>query len=70
LLYTTSASLLVDLNASLADKTLPLRLRHYQRPELLMMNSGLIASSASNLLKPLTCSTRLSSPATGAARQP
>src|SRR5437870_7778211 len=37
-LYTTSASLLADLNASLADKTLPLRLRHYQRPELLVID--------------------------------
>lgn len=36
--YTTSASLLADLNASLADKTLPLRLRHYQRPELLIID--------------------------------
>ena len=37
-LYTTSASLLSDLHASLADKTLPLRLRHYQRPELLVID--------------------------------
>lgn len=37
-LYTTSAGLLADLNASLADKTLPLRLRHYQRPELLIID--------------------------------
>ncbi len=37
-LYTTSASLLADLKASLADKTLPLRLRHYQRPELLVID--------------------------------
>jgi DNA replication protein DnaC len=37
-LYTTSASLLADLNASLADKTLPLRLRHYQRPEFLVID--------------------------------
>src|SRR5438093_12124736 len=36
-LYTTSASLLADLNASLADKTLPLRLRRYQHPELLVI---------------------------------
>ena len=36
--YTTSASLLADLNASLADKTLPLRLRHYQKPELLVID--------------------------------
>src|SRR5205809_1477480 len=35
-LYTTSANLLADLTSSLADKTLPLRLRHYQRPELLI----------------------------------
>jgi DNA replication protein DnaC len=27
-----------DLNASLADKTLPIRLRHYQRPELLIID--------------------------------
>src|SRR5215471_2244992 len=37
-LYRTSAQLLTDLNASLADKTLPLRLRHYQRPELLIID--------------------------------
>src|SRR5438309_3005356 len=36
-LYRTSAQLLTDLNASLADKTLPLRLRRYQRPELLIV---------------------------------
>src|SRR5438132_12150141 len=34
-LYRTSAQLLNDLNASLADKTLPLRLRLYTRLELL-----------------------------------
>src|SRR2546426_1824421 len=34
----TSASLLTDLTASLADKTLPLRLRRYQRPELLVID--------------------------------
>src|SRR5438876_426630 len=37
-LYRTSAKLLNDLNASLADKTLPLRLRRYQRPELLVID--------------------------------
>jgi len=37
-LYRTSAQLLTDLNASLADKTLPLRLRRYQRPELLIID--------------------------------
>ena len=37
-LYSTSASLLTDLTASLADKTLPLRLRRYQRPELLIID--------------------------------
>src|SRR5438445_6017000 len=37
-LYRTSAQLLNDLNASLADKTLPLRLRRYQRPELLIVD--------------------------------
>src|SRR2546422_11139182 len=35
-LYCTSSGLLADLTASLADKTLPLRLRRYQRPELLI----------------------------------
>ena len=35
-LYRTSAQLLNDLNASLADKTLPVRLRRYQRPEFLI----------------------------------
>src|SRR5207247_5360874 len=37
-LYRTSAKLLNDLNASLADKTLPLRLRRYQRPDLLIID--------------------------------
>lgn len=37
-LYTTSAGVLSDLHASLADKTLPQRLRHYQRPELLIID--------------------------------
>jgi DNA replication protein DnaC len=37
-LYRTSAQLLTDLNASLADKTLPARLRRYQRPELLIID--------------------------------
>src|SRR5437667_1054028 len=36
-LYSTSASLLTDLTQSLADKTLSLRLRHYRRPELLIL---------------------------------
>src|SRR3989441_13001795 len=34
-LYSTSSQLLADLTASLADKTLPQRMRRYQRPELL-----------------------------------
>lgn len=37
-LYRTSAKLLTDLNASLADKTLPARLRRYQRPEFLIID--------------------------------
>ncbi len=37
-LYCTSSGLLTDLTASLADKTLPLRLRRYQRPELLIID--------------------------------
>jgi len=37
-LYRTSAELLSDLTASLADKTLPLRLRHYARPDLLIID--------------------------------
>jgi DNA replication protein DnaC len=37
-LYRTSAQLLNDLNASLADKTLPVRLRRYQRPEFLVID--------------------------------
>src|SRR6516165_6252663 len=37
-LYRTSAQLLTELNASLADKTLPLRLRRYQCPELLIID--------------------------------
>lgn len=37
-LYTTSSSLLADLTASLADKTLPLKLRRYRRPDLLIID--------------------------------
>jgi DNA replication protein DnaC len=37
-LYATSSQLLADLTASLADKTLPLRLRRYNRPELLIID--------------------------------
>src|SRR5215471_4548303 len=37
-LYCTSSGLLTDLTASLADRTLPLRLRRYQRPELLIID--------------------------------
>jgi len=37
-LYCTSSGLLADLTASLADKTLPLRLRRYQRPEFLIID--------------------------------
>ena len=37
-LYRTSAELLSDLTASLADKTLPARLRHYARPDLLIID--------------------------------
>src|SRR5438552_8805399 len=37
-LYSTSACLLTDLTASLADKTLPLRLRRYQRPKLVIID--------------------------------
>ena len=37
-LYRTSAKLLHDLNASLADKTLPLRLRRYATPDLLIID--------------------------------
>jgi DNA replication protein DnaC len=37
-LYQTSAQLLADLTASLADKTLPVRLRHYAKPELLIID--------------------------------
>jgi DNA replication protein DnaC len=37
-LYCTSSGLLTDLTASLADKTLPLHLRRYQRPELLIID--------------------------------
>jgi DNA replication protein DnaC len=58
-LYTTSARLLADLNASLADKTLPIRLRRYQRPQLLVIDEfGSTASNASSLLKRFTCCTR------------
>jgi len=37
-LYRTSAALLSDLTASLADKTLPTRLRFYARPDLLIID--------------------------------
>jgi DNA replication protein DnaC len=37
-LYRTSAQLLTDLTASLADKTLPARLRYYANPELLIID--------------------------------
>jgi DNA replication protein DnaC len=37
-LYRTSAELLADLTASLADKTLPARLRYYARPDLLIID--------------------------------
>ena len=37
-LYQTSAQLLADLTASLADKTLPARLRRYAKPELLIID--------------------------------
>ena len=37
-LYRTSAQLLTDLTASLADKTLPVRLRRYANPELLIID--------------------------------
>ncbi len=36
--YTTSADLIADLTASLADQTLPKRLRHYTRPHLLIID--------------------------------
>jgi DNA replication protein DnaC len=36
--YRTTAELLADLTASLADKTLPARLRYYARPELLILD--------------------------------
>jgi DNA replication protein DnaC len=37
-LYRTSAELLTDLTASLADKTLPVRLRYYANPDLLIID--------------------------------
>ena len=37
-LYRTSSQLLADLTASLADKTLPQRLRRYSRPEFLIID--------------------------------
>jgi DNA replication protein DnaC len=37
-LYRTSSQLLADLTASLADKTLPLRLRRYAKPDLLIID--------------------------------
>jgi len=37
-LYRTSAQLLADLTASLADKTLPVKLRYYAKPEWLIID--------------------------------
>jgi DNA replication protein DnaC len=37
-MYRTSAQLLTDLNASLADKTLPARLRYYANPDWLIID--------------------------------
>ena len=37
-LYRTSAQLITDLTASLADKTLPQKLRYYSRPQLLIID--------------------------------
>ena len=37
-MYRTSAQLLADLTASLADKTLPARLRYYANPDLLIID--------------------------------
>jgi DNA replication protein DnaC len=37
-LYQTSAQLLADLTASLADKTLPARLRRYANPDFLIID--------------------------------
>jgi DNA replication protein DnaC len=37
-LYQTSAQLLADLTASLADKTLPVRLRRYAKPDFLIID--------------------------------
>lgn len=36
--YTTSGDLIADLTSALADKSLPKRLRHYVRPELLIID--------------------------------
>lgn len=36
--YTTSAGMIADLTSALADRTLPKRLRHYVRPELLIVD--------------------------------
>ena len=55
--YTTCAELILDLNASLADKTFPQRLREYSRPPLLIVDEFGFecvereeCSSAANLL--------------------
>ena len=37
-IYRTSAELIADLTASLADKSLPLRLRKYKNPDLLIID--------------------------------
>jgi DNA replication protein DnaC len=58
-LYRTSAKLINDLTASLADKTLPLRLRRYQRPDLLIIDEfGFDKVERLESPEALTCSTR------------
>jgi DNA replication protein DnaC len=60
-LYRTSAQLLADLTACLADKTLPARLRRYASPDWLIIDdSALTASNVSSVRKLRICSTRSS----------
>jgi IstB-like ATP binding protein len=67
-LYRTSAQLLTDLTASLADKTLPSKLRRYASPICWSsMSSVLTESSVQNVLRRPICSIRSSRPGIGSA---
>lgn len=68
--YTTSADLLKDLTASLADQTLPQRVRYYARFDLVIIDEfGFDKSNVLKRRKPPACSTRSSTPAASSARR-